>query len=227
MSASQKKKSLKGTKDVFEKYPPPDMETLAHALDDTYLFRCALANQFQDVCGAFDAKEHELANFVMDHNLFNKRNEHGKTVLDLAAFVGSKDFIKAILERSNDKLDESVLDLRAQLKRTNAYNLMHYAVIWNRIELVKFLVDQSKLIVDPSLDSAEMATQSTVSMRSSSVNANFKTLGSVLLKTKTKAGETPKDLAKRYGHAELVDFLNYAGVFMGLLYSFEQNFLVY
>jgi ankyrin repeat protein len=211
---SAKKKSLKGSKDAFEKFPPPEIDVLT--LDDNYLFNCSLKNNYQEVCGAFDAKEHQLATFVIERDLFNKRDGYGRTVFDLAAYVGNKEFIKAILDRSNDKIDENVFNLKHQLRHSNPYNFMHLACIWGREDLVRFLVENQKQLMDPSLEHNELSSVSTATMQSArsalNVNPNLKTLGSILLRTKTKAGESPKDLAIRYDHKSLVDYLNYAGL---------------
>lgn len=214
MSATPQKKSVKGSKEVVEKYPPPDIDVAT--LDDMYLFECAIKNDYKAVCGAFDAKEHQLASFIIENNLFNKRDLNGKSVFELAAYLGNKEFIKAILERSNEKLDEQVFNLRNQLKPSNSYNFMHYACIWGHFDLCKYLVEQTKLIIDPSNDQhADLISSSTITMQSvKSQNPvlNTKTLGSILLESKTSTGETPKDLAIRYNHEEIVEYLNYAGI---------------
>lgn len=210
---SAKKKSQKQSKDTFERFAAPEIEI--ENINDNYLFDCALSNTYQTICGAFDAKEHPLATLIVERNLFNKRDAYGKTVLDLAAFCGNKEFIKAILDRSNEKLDDNVLNLRHQLK--SGYTCMHFACIWNQEDVVKYLAEHSKLIVDPFSDhgdlfSASSATmQQATSLKSQVTNPHMKTLGCLLLRTKTKEGETPKDLAKRYGHSNLVEYLDYAG----------------
>lgn len=206
-----KKKSVKNSKEIGEKYPPPDMETLS--LDQNYLFKCSLSNDYQAICGAYDNKDHPLAVYINDNGLFNKRNEYGKTPFDLAAYIGNKDFIRTILQRTDDKIDESVLSLKNLLKPSNAYNFMHYACIWGRLDLVKLLVDQQKMITDPSIEQSELASMSTSTMQNKGQisSLNSKTLGSILLKSKTRNGETPKDLAKRYNQHDLVEFLNFAG----------------
>lgn len=212
--AQQKKSNVKGSKDAGEKYPPPEIDVLT--LDDNYMFKCSLNNEYQAICGAFDAKEHPLASFIVEKNMFNRRNEYGKTPFDLASLIGNKDFIRTILQRTDDKLDENIFSLRNQLKPSNAYNFMHYACIWGRLELVKFLVDQSKLIADPSIDAPDPVPAAPGAKNQAPIIPT-KTLGSILLKSKTKNGETPKDLAKRYNHTELIEFLEYAGRFKTII----------
>ena len=205
-----------------EKFPPPDIESLQ--LDDEFLFRSALQNDYPTICGAFDAKEHPLALYLIENSLFNKRNEFGKTVFDLAAKLGHRDFIRTILDRTNDKIDELAFNLRIQLKQKSApYNFMHYACIWNRLDLVKYLAEHPKLIIDPNLDSAAEMTALTMSTSGAGGGANknqqqllaanpyAKTLGSILLRSRTKTGERPLDLAKRYKYNDLAVYLDYAG----------------
>lgn len=210
---SAKKRSLK-QKDAFERFSPPEIDV--ETLDENYLFECALSNTYQQFCGAFDAKDHLLANYIVERNLFNKRDAYGKTVLDLASYCGNKEFIKAVFDRTNEKekIDENVLNLKQQLKPSNRYNFMHLACIWNHEALVKYFAEHPKLIVDPSLDQNELNSMSAAtiqSVKSLITNPMFKTLGSVLLRSKTKTGESPKDLAKRYGHNNIVEYLQYAG----------------
>lgn len=213
---SAKKKSQKQSKDTFERFAAPEIEI--DSVKDTFLFECSLANNYQTICGAFDVKEHPLATLIVEKNLFNKRDAFGKTVFDLAAYCGNKEFIKAILDRSNEKIDDNVLNLRHQLKSSSSgYNFMHLACIWNQEPLVKYLAEHSKLIVDPFAEQGDLFSTSattipqSTSVRSQVANPHMKTLGCVLLRAKTKTGETPKDLAKRYGHASLVEYLEYAG----------------
>jgi ankyrin repeat protein len=202
-----------------EKFPPPDIESLQ--LDDDFLFRSALQNDYATICGAFDAKEHPLALYLVEKSLFNKRNEFGKTVFDLAAKLGHRDFIRTILDRTNDKIDELVFSLRTQLKQKSApYNFMHYACIWNRYDLVKYLAEHPKLIIDPNLDSStEIAALTMTAIGGGNKNQQqllasnpyAKTLGSILLRSKAKTGERPLDMAKRYNYHDLVVYLDYAG----------------
>lgn len=202
---NQKKKNPKGSKDTVEKFQPPDIENLKY--DENYLFECALNNEYKALCGSFDAKEHPLATYIAERKLFNKRNDMGKTAFDLAAYLGNKDFIRTILERTNDRIDESIFDIRNLLKPSNPYNFMHHCCIWGRLDVCKFLVEHQKQIVDPSVD----LSQIDLSSNQKNPNINTKTLGSVVLRTKTRSGETPKDLAKRYNHDDIVQYLNYAG----------------
>jgi hypothetical protein len=208
------------TQKLDEKFPPPDIESLQ--LDDDFLFRSALQNDYPIICGAFDAKEHPLALFLIENGLFNKRNELGKTVFDLAAKLGHRDFIRTILDRTNDKIDELAFNLRIQLKQKLApYNFMHYACIWNRYDLVKYLAEHPKLIIDPNLDSSTEMTALTMNTTGAGGNKNqqqllasnpyAKTLGSILLRSRTKTGERPLDLAKRYKYYDLAAYLDYAG----------------
>ena len=228
MSAKGKKNSK--PKNASEKYLPPDVQTL-DLTDESFLFKCALKNEFQSVCGAFDMPKevHPLAAFIIEKNLFNIRDPYHRTVFDLACLVGSRDFLKAILERTAEKEklnDESILNLREPLKLRHAYNYMHYACIWNRYDVVKFLFEQDKLIQDPELSELEAvgsaANQSQIQLSSTShasmiannknqATSNMKPLGSFLLRSKTKYGETPIDLAKRYKHHHLVEYLTFAG----------------
>lgn len=202
MSANKKKNPKSGPGGI-EKFPPPEIENLKY--DENYMFECALANDYKNVCGAFDAKEHPLAAYVIENGLLNRRNANGKTCFDLSAYLGNKDFMRTILERTSDRLDENAFNLRAQIKASNSYNFMHYACIWGRLELCKYLVESQKMIVDPAIDITQ------IEPKNFTLPIYNKTLGSVLLRTKTRTGETPKSLAKRYEHHELVNYLNYAG----------------
>ena len=207
-TSSAGKKKAKPGKDAIEKFLPPDVESLT--LDDQILFKSCFKNDYQTICGAFDAKEHPLAVYIIENGLFNRKDDQGKSVFDLAASIGHKDFIRTILERTNEKLDETVLNLRKLLNPAhNPYNLMHYACIWNQIDICKLLVDQNKLILEPSIDvqAAELISASTKNL---SANPNYKTWGSLLLRTKAKTGETPRELAKRYNHDRLVSYLFFA-----------------
>jgi len=212
---SAKKKNAKGAPGGIEKFPPPEIENLKY--DENYMFDCSLTNEYKIVCGAFDAKEHPLATYVIENNLLNKRDENGKTCFDLAAYLGNKDFIRTILERTNDRLDENMFNLRGQIKANNSYNFMHYACIWGRLELCKYLVDSLKMIVDPAVDVSQIDPKSLNSPLYS------KTLGSILLRTKTRGGETPKNLAKRYEHHDLVAYLNYAGKLCPLKFLLKKS----
>ncbi|CAF0857118.1 unnamed protein product [Brachionus calyciflorus] len=206
-----KKKSNKNSKEVIERYPPPDIESLI--LDDNIIFKSALNNDYQTICGAYDAKEHPLVTFINEHKLFDKKNEYGKNAFDLAALIGNKEFIRTILLRTDEKIDENVFSLKNLLKPSNSYNFMHYACIWGRLELVKFLVEHQKLMLDPVIENSDLLSNSNMTIqtsKSSSANSNMKTLGSILLRSKTKTGETPRDLAKRYNHEDLLEYLNYA-----------------
>ncbi|RNA38954.1 Ankyrin repeat domain-containing 45 [Brachionus plicatilis] len=206
---NNKKKNNKISKEAIERFSPPDIETLA--LDENFVLQCALKNEYQSICGAFDAKEHPLASFIAENKLFDRRDEHGKTAFDLAAQMGNKEFIRAILLRTDEKIDENVFNLRGLLKPANSYNFLHYACIWGRLDLVKFLIEQQKLILDPSIDDFVSNSNATMqSTKSSSSNPNLRTLGSALLRSKTKTGETPRDLTIRYNHHQLLEYLNYA-----------------
>ena len=210
-SPTPQKKKGKNAKDQIQLFPPPDIETLV--LDENIVFDCALKNDYATICGAFDAKEHPLAAYIVEKNLLNKRNEQGKTPFDLAILAGNKEFLKAMLERSGEKLDENVWNLRAQLKPTNAYNFFHYACIWGHLDICKLLIESSKLVIDPSVE-LPVDSNTTVAGQTSKKDSNLafmKTIGNVLLRTKTKTGETPKQLAKRYQHQALVDYLTFAG----------------
>jgi ankyrin repeat protein len=237
MSAKAKKGSK--PKNAMEKFTPPDLETL-DLTDTAYVFKSAMANDYQGLCGAFDAatkEPHPLAAFILEHNLLNARDPYHKTVFDLACLCGSKEFLRAVLERTGEKekfSDETVLSLREPLKQAkHGYNYMHYACVWNRLDLVKLLVDQDKMITDPSLitESDLMLEGGSVTGSSASLVTtggggggkkdpkesalallSMKTLGSLLLRSKTRNGETPRALAKRYKHNELVEYLIFAGM---------------
>ena len=144
---------------------------------------------------------------------------HNKNILKkLIESLGNKDFIRTILERTTDRLDENMFNLRGQIKANNSYNFMHYACIWGRLELCKYLVDSPKMIVDPAVDVSQIDPKSLNSPLYS------KTLGSILLRTKTRGGETPKNLAKRYEHHDLVAYLNYAGKLCPLKFLWHLYF---
>ena len=57
-------------------------------MNENVLFKAALNNDYTTICGALDAKDHPLATYMFENNLFNKRNEFGKTFLELAAYLG-------------------------------------------------------------------------------------------------------------------------------------------
>lgn len=166
----------KGTKaQNIETFPAPSLDI---ELYKNFVHDCALKNDFQTICGAYDAKEHPLALYITNENLFNKRDDLCKTPLDMAACVGSFEFLKALLERV-EKLTPELLDFKNT--NSNGYNCLHYACVWGRANICKVLI------------------------------FNSGTVGSLLLKSKTVYNETPKDLAKRYNHANIVEFLNFAG----------------
>jgi hypothetical protein len=91
--ASSKKSNGKNVKETIERFPAPDPATISY--DENILFECAMANNYQLICGAFDAKgEHPLATYIVEKDLFNKRNQHGKTVNSL---LGCFFFLSALL----------------------------------------------------------------------------------------------------------------------------------
>lgn len=232
---SAKKKPAGKGKPTIDRYPAPDPESL-DLTDERIVFKAALSNDYQSVCGAFDQSNkelHPLAALIIEKGLLNARDEYNKSVFDLASLMSNKEFLKAFLDRANtdkDKLnDEQLFSLRDPLKADkHGYNYMHYACVWNRLEVVKFLYEQDKLIIDPELSDAELgiggqgglgATISNASLSSNNKNALqavMKTLGSLLLRTRNKYGETPLDLAKRYKHQALVDYLMFAGILSDL-----------
>lgn len=65
---------------------------------------------------------------------------------------------------------------------TNGYTCLHHACIWGRADICKLLVFNTGLA------------------------------GVFLLKSKTVNNETPKHLAIRYNHPNVVEFLNFAGI---------------
>jgi ankyrin repeat protein len=197
--SSAKKKPNKGAASV-EKFPAPDIENLVY--DENYMFDCGLKNEYKNICGALDSKEHPLSTYVIENGLLNKRDDMGKTCFDLAAFLGNKDFIRTILERTGDRLDETIFNFRDQINAKNSYNFVHYACIWGRLDLCKYLIDSQKLIVDPSVDVSQLEPKT--------LPLYQKTLGSILLAAKAKTGETPIMLAKRYEHESLVEYLTVA-----------------
>lgn len=71
---------------VAEKFLPPDVENLE--MTEDILFNAALNNDYSTICGALDAKEHPLTAYMIENNVFNKRNEFGKSFCDLAAYLG-------------------------------------------------------------------------------------------------------------------------------------------
>jgi ankyrin repeat protein len=218
MSAKQKK--AKPTM-AAEKFLPPDMESLV--LNENILFEASLKNDYATICGALDAKDHPLTAYLIENNLFNRRNENGKTFCDLAALVGNKEFLRTLLDRAGDKVDDNVFNLRMMLSHNNNYNFMHYACIWGRVDLCKFLVDNTKMIADPA-DLNDLPTNSQITINTNTKEkdkANLKSLGCVLLKTKTRIGETPLDLAKRYNNQELIEFLSFAGNLVYYFYYFH------
>ncbi len=199
---------------VAEKFLPPDLESIE--MTEDILFNAALNNDYATICGALDAKDHPLTAYIFENNLFNKRDSFGKSVFDLAAYLGNKDFIRLILERIGDKLDETAFSVKQALHINNNYNFMHYACAWGRVDLCKFLIDFSKPISDPTEPPSEVTSNS-----KDKDKANLKPMGSILLKLKTKnTKETPLDLAKRYNHVELIEFLTYAGMIERIVVSF-------
>jgi ankyrin repeat protein len=206
MSAKPKKGKPSVT---AEKFLPPDMEAIE--LHEDILFNAALNNDYTTICGALDAKDHPLTTYMIENNLFNKRNKYGKNFADLSANLGNKEFIRLMLERLGDRVDENAFNLKAMLSLNNSYNFMHYACIWGQTELVKFLVDYAKMIADPTDPQYESISMTNTKDK----NSNLKPIGSVLLKLRTReTKETPLMLAERYKHQELVEFLNYAGLIL-------------
>ena len=60
----------------------------------------------------------------MEEGLLTKRNKEGKNALDLAASIGNKEFIRSILERVGERLNEPEFDIRVLLGPSVAYNFM-------------------------------------------------------------------------------------------------------
>lgn len=233
MSASKKKANIKG-KETIEKYAPPPVENLI--LNEDILFDLSLKNEYQTICGAIDAGTHPLTVYILEQNLFNKHNHNGKTAFDLAASLGNKEFIRTLLERMGDRLDDTQqpFNIKQLVKQSNAYNFMHHACIWGRLDLCKLLIENTKLVNEPVADD-EFTSKSIDTFRSNKTNtnipnspvstANLKTLSSVLLKSRCKTGETPLQLAKRYHHIELIEFLSLAEkkqFFMDMLIDIKQ-----
>jgi hypothetical protein len=242
----------KNVKEAIERFSAPDTANINY--DENILFECAMTNNYQLICGAFDAKgENPLASYIIEKDLFNKRNQHGKTVnsiffiqlsnffyynlfmiyfflyyiqaLDLAAYCNHKDFIRTILERSNEKLNENVLNLKELIGNTSALNFMHYACIWGSFDVCCYLAELPILMNEPVNETLanqqqqhEQQPQSTDISKTSNLdtnktNSNMKTIGSILLRQRTRSGETPKELAKRYNHENIAIYLEYSGYF--------------
>jgi hypothetical protein len=147
-----KKKGAKG-KDI-EIFPPPPLDIELHP---DIVSECALKNDYQTICGAFDAKEHPLASYITTESLFNKRNEFSKTPFDMAACVGNYEFLKVMLERI-DKITPEILDFKKT--NTNGYNCLHYACIWGRVNICKVLVFNSGSIGSQLLKSKTVNNES-------------------------------------------------------------------
>jgi hypothetical protein len=127
-----KKKGAKAQNIETFSAPPLDIE-----LHQNFVYDCALKNDFQTICGAYDAKEHPLATYITTENLFNKRDNICKTPFDMAACIGNFEFLKALLERI-EKLTPELLDFKKT--NSNGYNCLHYACIWGRLNICKLLV---------------------------------------------------------------------------------------
>lgn len=78
--------------------------------------------------GALDATNHPITKYIIEERLFYKRNEEGKTAFDLAAMIGHREFLKAILERIGEKLNENEFDIRVLLNPDVAYNFMVFLI---------------------------------------------------------------------------------------------------
>lgn len=218
MSAN-KKKQHKAGKEVVEKFLPPEMDNLT--LDENILFDLALKNDFKTICGSIDAGTHPLSAYVIEQNLLNKRNQYGKTAFDLASSLGHKDFIRTLIERMGEKPDDITqpFNIKQMIRLSNPYNFLHYACIWGRLDLCKLLIENTKLVTDPASEESDFVSKSSETFRSAkTTNANInanpqagiqKTLSAVLLRSKCKTGETPIQLAKRYNHEELVEYLRF------------------
>jgi ankyrin repeat protein len=211
MSANKKKGNKPG-KDNVEKFAPPPTENLI--LDNNILFEYSVSNDYQTICGAIDAGNHPISAYVIEQGLLKKRNEYGKTAFDLAASLGNKEFIRTLIERMGERPDDiaSPFNLKQMIKQSNSYNFLHHACIWGRLDLCKLLIENSKLVTDPSVDENEFSSRSIDTFRSNkttnpTTSLNQKPLGSVLLKSRCKTGETPLQLARRYNHLELIEYL--------------------
>ena len=75
---------------VGEKFLPPDVENLE--LEEEILFNASLSNDYSTICGALDAKDHPLTLYMIENNLFNKRDQYGKNFIDLAAYLGNDSY---------------------------------------------------------------------------------------------------------------------------------------
>ena len=230
-----KKKGAKAGKEAVEKFTPPPIENLV--LEENILFDASLRNDYQMICGAIDAGNHPLAAYLLEQGLLNKRNNNGKTAFDLAATLGNKDFIRTLIERMGEKPDDinAPFNLKQLIKPTNPYCFIHYACIWGHLDLCKMLIENTKLVTDPSVEENEFNSKSIETFKSNKTNTNAananasnlnaKTLSSVLLRSRCKTGETPLQLAQRYNHIELVEYLKYAEkrqFFIDLLAELKQ-----
>lgn len=172
--AGQKKK---GNKANFETFPPPPLDI---PLTSEVLLNCSMKNDYQTICGAYDAKDHPLAMFINSENLFKKRDSFEKAPFDYLCILGNQTFMKALIDR-NEKLGPENLDFTR--KNANGYTCLHFACVWGHLDLCKLLVLQT----GPT--------------------------GSALLKSETVSKETPKQIATRCGHTNIIDFLTFAGIF--------------
>jgi ankyrin repeat protein len=134
--------------------------------------------------------------------------------LDLAAYCNHKNFIQAILDRSTEKLNENVLNLKELIGNSSALNFMHYACIWGSYDVCRYLAELGILMSEPVDQSLAAQQQSNIDNNNNKTlptSPSMKTIGSILLKQRTRSGETGKELARRYGHEDIVNYLEYSG----------------
>lgn len=126
VATSNKSSGKKKNKDIstgIGRFAVPSMKNIK--LDEKIVQEFALKNDYATMCGALDISSHPLTRYIIEEGLLTKRNEEGKTPFDLAATIGSKEFIRAILERMGEKLNETEFNIGMLLNPSVvSYNFM-------------------------------------------------------------------------------------------------------
>ena len=77
-----------------------------------------------------------MIRYIIEEGLFFKRNQEGKTAFDLAASIGNKEFLRGIIERIGEKLNENEFDIRTLLCPEVSYNFMVTLINLNFLRII-------------------------------------------------------------------------------------------
>lgn len=150
-------------------------------LETNTLCELALKNDYQTLCGAYDTKDHPLSLYIQQEGLFQKRLREYSMKTPLELACSIGNTLFILkLLERQEKLMQ-IIDLNDLLKKSNVQG---YTLLHYACLWSNF--DLCKLFVFNN------------------------SIGNYLLKSKTINNETPKQIAKRYGHEKIVSFLESA-----------------